>query len=171
MKVTITPASVTPEEYEAEDWIADSLKNRLSNSRQVATQWGATLGVITALLGASTVVGAHDVVIAMYDPWPLRFGVATAIALVGAAFAVFAAFVASQRSLVKVPADAGKRVTLLDSLFQKANMWLTVSQVSAAIAVVALIVALGIAWYAPQNKPGEMAYPPPSPSPSASVAT
>ena len=151
----VRPAKLTPEMRDADNWAEQLIAEQLPRTRALAAQWAATLGGLTALFGAGMVIDADDAVRALHpEGWAIAYGILTAAALVAAATAILLAALAAQGSVVTIPPDITERLELRQRLVADARRNVQWSRRSAALAVILLIGAFGVRWYAPQESSG-----------------
>lgn len=151
----VRPAKLTPEMRDADNWAELLIAEQLPRTRSLAAQWGATLGALTALFGAGTIIDADDSVRALHpEGWAILYGILTAAALVAAAIAIVLAALAAQGSVVEIPPDITERLELRQRLVADAQRNVQWSRRVAGLAVVVLVAAFGVRWYAPQESSG-----------------
>jgi len=147
-----TPVELTEEQRRADAWVEKAYGERLTRIRELAGQWQTTLGTLTALLGVSTVVGGTGVR-DLTGHGPAIYGVVALLAVLFAASATYAAFLAGTRQVVDgVPADADGRRSLQDTLYNRSQNWLIASKVLALIALLGFVAAIAFLWYAPAKE-------------------
>jgi hypothetical protein len=141
---------ITQDELEAEEWASKAWRDRLPGVRALAGQWTATVGVITGLLGAGTLLSADSTIQALASPWSLFYGLLAGGALLAVAISTLYGSLASQGTIKDRPISSKDAVELLDSEVARSVRQLHASRVVAGFALVLLIAALGVRWYAPQ---------------------
>jgi hypothetical protein len=145
----LEPTDITPEQRQADGWVESAYAKRLANCRKLAQQWQTTLGVLTGLLGAATVVGGTGVR-SLNGDWPFIYGIVAAAALILAASAVYLAHRAGTSQVVEtIPPEATKRLALENKLYTDSRSRLRFSRGLAIAALAGFLVAIGILWYAP----------------------
>jgi hypothetical protein len=139
---------LSPEQRMASAWIDQNIHDRLPNIRELATQWGATVTAITALLGAGTIISSDDVVAPTVSSTfgAVSYGLLVLIALICASASILQASLASQRKETTIPASLESRVELLHRTIERAEKALRSSRIFAAVAGTLIVLALIARW-------------------------
>ncbi|MGD0997806.1 MAG: hypothetical protein ABR941_05740 [Thermoleophilia bacterium] len=149
LSIPPSPVDIPLEQRQADRWVEKAYNRRLAGVRKLAQQWQTTLGVLTGLLGASTVIGAGTGFHELPHWGRVAYGIVAAAALSLAAIAVYLAAKAGTAQIVdEVPAGAGARLALEDKLYADSKTWLGWSKWLSLFALIGLAGAIGILWYA-----------------------
>lgn len=150
--VPITYGPATPSDVENEREAQLTASEPLSNVRAAATKWAETIGALTGLIGFGVVLKDPDDIADMLLLWKFFFGVFVLLAVIFAGRAIMLAALAGQGK----PSDdflfTGKR--LKEKKLSEAKLaaeQLNYSRKSTVYALVCLILAVGITWFAPQE--------------------
>lgn len=151
--VPIAYGPATPSDIEAERLAQLAATEALTNVRAAASKWAETIGTLTGLLGIGAVIKGRD---DLADLEPLaQFFIAVffLLALISAGRAIMLAALAAQGK----PSDGflftGRRLkekNLSDA--RLAAEQLNYSRKATIYAVGSLVVAVGITWFAPEEK-------------------
>jgi hypothetical protein len=142
---------VTPDQLAADRWAEGVRRESLERTRALAAQWATTVGVVFAILGIGTIIDSDDVVRALQPNWAVAYGLLAGAALVLAAASTLLASRGAQPRFSPVKPGADYRVRLREDLAQKARSDIYRSQVLFVIAILALVAAFGVRWYAPEK--------------------
>lgn len=150
--VPITYGPATPGDIEAERKAQMTASEPLTNVRAAATKWAETIGALTGLIGFGAVLKDPDDIADMLLLWKFFFAVFVLLAVIFAGRAIMLAALAGQGK----PSDnflfTGKRLKEKDlSEARLAAEQLNYSRKSTIYALICLILAVGITWFAPQE--------------------
>ena len=82
--------------------------------------------------------------------WSYLYGVLVLLSLLSAAFAITLASQAGEPGRLAIPPDINKQVQLYTQVFNTALTRLSWARLLAAPAVLLLVLAIGVRWYAPR---------------------
>jgi hypothetical protein len=156
--------ALTDRQRQVNKWAKDALANQLTTLRTTAQHWQTTVSTIIGLFGAASIIGTDKDLASLKQPFDIWYGAVGLVALVCGAVALHKAALASEGSVVNIPADIEGRVDAYDLVVDDATKRLRCSRWWTWAAVFLLLAANGVRWYAPKN-------PPPPPAATASAPT
>lgn len=152
----VTPIAygpATPADIAAERKAQLAATESLANVRAAATKWAETIGAFTGLLGIGAVIKGRDDIADLEPLAQFFIGVFFLLALIFAGRAIMLAALAAQGK----PADnflfTGRRLEAKNLSDAKlAAEQLNYSRKATIYAVACVVVAVGITWFAPEEK-------------------
>lgn len=153
MSIIEAGPALTEQQRQVNKWAKDALANRLTTLRTTAQHWQTTISTIIGLFGAASIIGTDKDLASLKSPADMFYGGVGLVALICGAVALHKAALASEGSVVNLPADIGGRVAEYNRVADEASKRLKCSRWWTWAAVFLLLAANGIRWYAPKNPP------------------
>lgn len=148
----VAPANPpTEEELRATAWADEAVSKALPNLRATALAWQTSLSTIIGFFGAATLIGAGGEVGKLEPPYDLRFGLLTLAALCACGAALYLASVAASHRSGTIEQDRASKAQAYDDAIKAAESNLERSRTTTFFAVVFLVGAMAVLWYAPRK--------------------
>lgn len=151
MKLQADDRPVSNEDREWQARAARLVVESLDNIRVVAGRWAATIGSLTGVLGLAALVGGPRSVDHLDGVWRVLTGVVVLLAIVAAGWATWSAAGAAQGRVGTTLSTYARLRDHVRDEEARARRLLNRSKAFSMVALAALIVALGISWFAPRD--------------------
>ena len=149
MKLKAVDKPVTSEDREWQERARRLTLNSLYDIRAVAGRWAATIGSLTGVLSVVALVAGPRTVDQLQVGWRIAAGAFVLVAIVAAAWATWAAADAAQGRVLTSLSTYARIREDFRSEETRARQRLSQAKALVVAAMAALVVAVGISWFAP----------------------